>query len=185
MGRSGKFDNPLLILCVLKQSVSNRVNKNREPGKIFFFFLTKNNKGSQEQRFSWEGTWVMGGRAARELYSHLGLCIWYHVHSLAVKILSGSNQEVCSASHTIVVNNETGLFTAASDSSQDVPFTPLLSPSSSTSGTGAAKSSPVSGSDAPENQRSREDAVKYLASKVTCSCSMGVFQRERFASVAF
>ena len=114
----------------------------------------------------------------------MGLCIWYHVHSLAVKILSGSNQEVCSASHTILVNNETGLFTAASDSSQDVPFTPLLSPTSSTSGSGAAKSPPVSGSD-PENQRPREDAVKYLASKVTCSCAMGASQRERFASVAF
>lgn len=115
----------------------------------------------------------------------MGLCVWYHVHSLAVKILSGSNQEVCSASHTILVNNETGLFTAAADSSQDVPFTPLLSPSSSTSGPGVAKSPPVSGSDAPENQRPREDAVKYLASKVTGSCSMGASHRERFASVAF
>ncbi|XP_055253070.1 protein TANC1 isoform X6 [Moschus berezovskii] len=56
--------------------------------------------------------------------------------------------------------------TKTSDSSQDVPFTPLLSPSSSASGTGAAKSPPVSGSDALENQRPREDAVKYLASKV-------------------
>lgn len=91
---------------------------------------------------------------------------------------------MCSASHTVLVNNETGLFTAASDSSQDVPFTPLLSPSS-TSGPGAAKSPPVSGSDASENRRPREDAVKYLASKVTCFCSMGASQRERFATLAF
>ncbi|KAM9669974.1 protein TANC1 isoform 2-T4 [Dama dama] len=65
-----------------------------------------------------------------------------------------------------IASNSPSSSPKTSDSSQDVPFTPLLSPSSSTSGTGAAKSSPVSGSDAPENQRSREDAVKYLASKV-------------------
>ncbi|XP_014641426.1 PREDICTED: protein TANC1 isoform X2 [Ceratotherium simum simum] len=53
-----------------------------------------------------------------------------------------------------------------SDSSQDLPFTPLLSPSSSTTGTNAAKTPPGSRSDTPENQRPREDAVKYLASKV-------------------
>ncbi|XP_057361516.1 protein TANC1 isoform X3 [Manis pentadactyla] len=53
-----------------------------------------------------------------------------------------------------------------SDSSQDLPFTPLLSPSSSTSGTNTAKTPAGCGSDAPENQRPREDAVKYLASKV-------------------
>ncbi|OWJ99855.1 hypothetical protein Celaphus_00015858 [Cervus elaphus hippelaphus] len=64
-----------------------------------------------------------------------------------------------------IASNSPSSSPKTSDSSQDVPFTPLLSPSSSTSGTGAAKSSPVSGSDAPENQRSREDAVKYLASK--------------------
>ncbi|XP_057601068.1 protein TANC1 isoform X3 [Hippopotamus amphibius kiboko] len=53
-----------------------------------------------------------------------------------------------------------------SDASQDLPFAPLLSPGSSTSGINAAKSPPGSGSDTPENQRPREDAVKYLASKV-------------------
>uniref|UniRef100_A0A3Q2HZM7 Protein TANC1 n=1 Tax=Equus caballus TaxID=9796 RepID=A0A3Q2HZM7_HORSE len=53
-----------------------------------------------------------------------------------------------------------------SDSSQDLPFTPLLSPSSSTSGTNTAKMPPGSGSDTPEHQRPKEDAVKYLASKV-------------------
>ena len=120
------------------------------------------------------------------VYPHLGLCICYHVHSLPVKILSGSDQEICSIFHPIlVVNNETSLFAAASDSSQDLPFTPLLSPSSSTSGINAAKSPPGSGSDTPENQRPREDAVKYLASKVICSCSTGAFQRERFASLPF
>uniref|UniRef100_A0A8P0NU49 Tetratricopeptide repeat, ankyrin repeat and coiled-coil containing 1 n=1 Tax=Canis lupus familiaris TaxID=9615 RepID=A0A8P0NU49_CANLF len=53
-----------------------------------------------------------------------------------------------------------------SDSSQDLPFTPLLSPSSSAGVTNTAKTPPGSGSDSPENQRPREDAVKYLASKV-------------------
>ncbi|XP_027447306.1 protein TANC1 isoform X10 [Zalophus californianus] len=53
-----------------------------------------------------------------------------------------------------------------SDSSQDLPFTPLLSPSSSAGVTNTAKTPPGSGSDTPENQRPREDAVKYLASKV-------------------
>ncbi|XP_072607719.1 protein TANC1 isoform X3 [Vulpes vulpes] len=53
-----------------------------------------------------------------------------------------------------------------SDSSQDLPFTPLLSPSSSAGVTNTAKPPPGSGSDSPENQRPREDAVKYLASKV-------------------
>ncbi|XP_045335894.1 protein TANC1 isoform X7 [Leopardus geoffroyi] len=52
-----------------------------------------------------------------------------------------------------------------SDSSQDLPFTPLLSPSSSAVVTNMAKTPPGSGSDTPENQRPREDAVKYLASK--------------------
>nr|XP_045724759.1 protein TANC1 isoform X5 [Mirounga angustirostris] len=53
-----------------------------------------------------------------------------------------------------------------SDSSQDLPFTPLLSPSSSAGVTNTAKTPPGSVSDTPENQRPREDAVKYLASKV-------------------
>ncbi|XP_051705445.1 protein TANC1 isoform X4 [Oryctolagus cuniculus] len=51
-----------------------------------------------------------------------------------------------------------------SDPSQELPFAPLLSPASSTSGPNAAKA--PAGSGAPENQRPREDAVKYLASKV-------------------
>lgn len=69
-------------------------------------------------------------------------------------------------------------FSAASDSTQDLPFTPLLSPSSSAGVSNTAKTPPGSGSDAPESQRPREDAVKYLASKVICSCSRGAFQRE-------
>ncbi|XP_060033844.1 protein TANC1 isoform X3 [Erinaceus europaeus] len=52
----------------------------------------------------------------------------------------------------------------ASDSSQDLSFTPLLSPNSSASGTNVVKILP--GSDTSENQRPREDAAKYLASKV-------------------
>lgn len=53
-----------------------------------------------------------------------------------------------------------------SDSSSDLPFTALLSPSSSTNGTSVAKTPTGSGSETPENQRPKEDAVKYLASKV-------------------
>ncbi|XP_032713765.1 protein TANC1 isoform X5 [Lontra canadensis] len=52
------------------------------------------------------------------------------------------------------------------DSSQDLPATPLLSPSSSAGVTNTARTPPGSAPDAPENQRPREDAVKYLASKV-------------------
>uniref|UniRef100_A0A8D1SS49 Protein TANC1 n=1 Tax=Sus scrofa TaxID=9823 RepID=A0A8D1SS49_PIG len=65
-----------------------------------------------------------------------------------------------------IASNSPGSSPKTSDASQDLPFTPLLSPSASTSGTNAAKSPPGSGSDTPENQRPREDAVKYLASKV-------------------
>ncbi|XP_067597915.1 protein TANC1 isoform X1 [Pseudorca crassidens] len=65
-----------------------------------------------------------------------------------------------------IASNSPSLSPKTSDSSQDLPFTPLLSPSSSTSGINAAKPPPGSGSDPPENQRPREDAVKYLASKV-------------------
>nr|XP_012600707.1 protein TANC1 isoform X3 [Microcebus murinus] len=54
----------------------------------------------------------------------------------------------------------------ASDPTQDLPFTPLLSPSSSTSASSTTKIPPGAGSGTPENQRPREDAVKYLASKV-------------------
>ncbi|XP_059023225.1 protein TANC1 isoform X6 [Mustela lutreola] len=52
------------------------------------------------------------------------------------------------------------------DSSQDLPVTPLLSPSSSAGVTNTARTPPGFAPDAPENQRPREDAVKYLASKV-------------------
>lgn len=51
-----------------------------------------------------------------------------------------------------------------SDPTQDLPFTPLLSPSSSTSALSVAKM--PAGPGTAENQRPREDAVKYLASKV-------------------
>lgn len=54
---------------------------------------------------------------------------------------------------------------AASDPTQDLPFAPLLSPSSSTSALSVAKT--PAGPGTAENQRPREDAVKYLASKVT------------------
>lgn len=80
-------------------------------------------------------------------------------------------------------------FSAALDSSQDLPVTPLLSPSSSAGVTNTARTPPGSAPDAPENQRPREDAVKYLASKVI-SCSVGAFwreelgERERFVSLA-
>ncbi|KAM5279986.1 protein TANC1 isoform 2-T2 [Ctenodactylus gundi] len=50
------------------------------------------------------------------------------------------------------------------ESAQDLPFAPLLSPSSSTSGLSVAKT--PAGSGISEDQRPREDAVKYLASKV-------------------
>lgn len=60
-------------------------------------------------------------------------------------------------------------FSSASDSSPDLPFTPLLSPSTSASGTSVAETAAGSGSDAPGNQRPREDAVRHLASKVMCS----------------
>ncbi|KAM6179054.1 protein TANC1 isoform 2-T2 [Rhynchocyon petersi] len=65
-----------------------------------------------------------------------------------------------------IASNSPSLSPKTSDPSQDLPFTPLLSPSSSTSGPHTAKTPPGPGSGAPENQRSREDAVKYLASKV-------------------
>lgn len=53
-----------------------------------------------------------------------------------------------------------------SDPTHDLPGTPLLSPSSSTSALGAARTPPGPGT--VDSQRPREDAVKYLASKVTC-----------------
>nr|XP_031534337.1 protein TANC1 isoform X5 [Vicugna pacos] len=65
-----------------------------------------------------------------------------------------------------IASNSPSSSPKTSDSSQDPPFTPLLSPSSSTSGTSTAKLPPGPGSDTPENQRPREEAVKYLASKV-------------------
>lgn len=51
-----------------------------------------------------------------------------------------------------------------SDPTHDLPGTPLLSPSSSTSALGAARTPPGPGT--VDSQRPREDAVKYLASKV-------------------
>ncbi|XP_011357287.1 protein TANC1 isoform X3 [Pteropus vampyrus] len=65
-----------------------------------------------------------------------------------------------------IASNSPSSSPKTSDSSPDLPFTPLLSPSSSSGGTNAAKMLTGSGSDTPENQRPREDAVKYLASKV-------------------
>lgn len=65
-----------------------------------------------------------------------------------------------------------------SDSSSDLPFTALLSPSSSTNGTNVAKTPPGSGSETPENQRPKEDAVKYLASKVTSLCYERLRERD-------
>ncbi|XP_066135611.1 protein TANC1 isoform X3 [Saccopteryx bilineata] len=65
-----------------------------------------------------------------------------------------------------IASNSPGSSPKTSDSSPDLVFTPLLSPSTSTSGTNTARTPAVSGSDTPENQRPREDAVKYLASKV-------------------
>lgn len=51
-----------------------------------------------------------------------------------------------------------------SDPTHDLPGTPLLSPSSSTSALGVARTPPGPGTG--DSQRPREDAVKYLASKV-------------------
>ncbi|XP_006880882.1 PREDICTED: protein TANC1 [Elephantulus edwardii] len=65
-----------------------------------------------------------------------------------------------------IASNSPSSSPKTSDPSQDPSFTPLLSPGSSTSGPHTAKSPPGPGSGPPENQRSREDAVKYLASKV-------------------
>ncbi|XP_033612181.1 protein TANC1 isoform X3 [Fukomys damarensis] len=63
-----------------------------------------------------------------------------------------------------IASNSPSSSPKTSDSTQDLPFTPLLSLSSSTSGHKIVKTSCTSGT--PENQRPREDAVKYLASKV-------------------
>ncbi|XP_063115706.1 protein TANC1 isoform X8 [Cavia porcellus] len=63
-----------------------------------------------------------------------------------------------------IASNSPSSSPKTSDPAQDLPFTPLLSPSSSTSGLKVAKT--PSASSTPENQRPREDAVKYLASKV-------------------
>ncbi|KAM5268269.1 protein TANC1 isoform 5-T9 [Hipposideros larvatus] len=65
-----------------------------------------------------------------------------------------------------IASNSPSSSPKTSDSSSDLPFTALLSPSSSTSGINVAKTPTGSGSDTPENQRPKEDAVKYLASKV-------------------
>ncbi|XP_063503624.1 protein TANC1 isoform X11 [Pongo pygmaeus] len=63
-----------------------------------------------------------------------------------------------------IASNSPGSSPKTSDPTQDLPFTPLLSPRSSTSASSTAKT-PL-GSVSAENQRPREDAVKYLASKV-------------------
>ncbi|XP_073926982.1 protein TANC1 isoform X8 [Castor canadensis] len=63
-----------------------------------------------------------------------------------------------------IASNSPSASPKMSDPTQDLPFTPLLSPSSSTSVLNMAKTPP--GSSTSENQRLREDAVKYLASKV-------------------
>ncbi|XP_035160684.1 protein TANC1 isoform X20 [Callithrix jacchus] len=63
-----------------------------------------------------------------------------------------------------IASNSPGSSPKTSDPTQDPSFTPLLSPSSSTSAFSSAKTPLGSGS--AENQRPREDAVKYLASKV-------------------
>ncbi|XP_062953567.1 protein TANC1 isoform X2 [Cynocephalus volans] len=65
-----------------------------------------------------------------------------------------------------IASNSPGPSPRTSDPAQDLPFTPLLSPSSSTSGPNAAKMPAGAGSGTPENPRPREDAAKYLASKV-------------------
>ncbi|XP_036174611.1 protein TANC1 isoform X2 [Myotis myotis] len=65
-----------------------------------------------------------------------------------------------------IASNSPGSSPKTSDSSPDLPFTPLLSPSTSPGGTTTAKTPAGLGSDTPENQRPREDAAKYLASKV-------------------
>ncbi|XP_008571573.1 PREDICTED: protein TANC1 [Galeopterus variegatus] len=64
-----------------------------------------------------------------------------------------------------IASNSPGPSPRTSDPAQDLPFTPLLSPSS-TSGPNAAKMPAGAGSGTPENPRPREDAAKYLASKV-------------------
>uniref|UniRef100_A0A8C5KQB1 Protein TANC2 n=1 Tax=Jaculus jaculus TaxID=51337 RepID=A0A8C5KQB1_JACJA len=63
-----------------------------------------------------------------------------------------------------IASNSPGSPPKTSDPTQDLPFTPLLSPSSSTSGLTGAKT--PAGSNTSENQRPREDAVKSLAAKV-------------------
>ncbi|XP_037379283.1 protein TANC1 isoform X3 [Talpa occidentalis] len=64
-----------------------------------------------------------------------------------------------------IASNSPGSSPKTSDSSQDLPFTPLLSPTSG-SGTNTAKTPLGVGADTQESQRPREDAAKQLASKV-------------------
>ncbi|XP_047399720.1 protein TANC1 isoform X8 [Sciurus carolinensis] len=63
-----------------------------------------------------------------------------------------------------IASNSPSSSPKTADPTQDLPFTPLLSPSSSTSGLNSTKTS--AGPGTSENQRPREEAVKYLASKV-------------------
>ncbi|XP_053452881.1 protein TANC1 isoform X3 [Nycticebus coucang] len=65
-----------------------------------------------------------------------------------------------------IASNSPSSSPKTSDPTQDLPCTPLLSPSSSTSAPSAAKTPAGPGSGTPENQRPREDAAKFLASKV-------------------
>ncbi|XP_060246202.1 protein TANC1 isoform X4 [Meriones unguiculatus] len=63
-----------------------------------------------------------------------------------------------------IASSSPGSSPKTSDPAQDLAFTPLLSPSSSTSVPSVAKT--PAGPGTAENQRPREDSVKYLASKV-------------------
>lgn len=80
--------------------------------------------------------------------------------------LSGANSEVYSTFVIPHADVQSVALSPASDPTHDLPGTPLLSPSSSTSALGAARTPPGPGT--VDSQRPREDAVKYLASKVTC-----------------
>lgn len=81
--------------------------------------------------------------------------------------LSGTNWEVYA---TLVIPHadvQSVALSPASDPTQDLPGTPLLSPSSSTSALSVTRT--PAGPGTADSQRPREDAVKYLASKVTCA----------------
>lgn len=155
---------------VIKQSVSNRVNRNREPGKIFF--KPKIIKGSQGQRVSQRALIAETGLRGT-LNLCLGLLHLYHVHSLAVKIPLWVQSKKCVQHPTLsLVNNETGLFTAK----LQIPPRMFLSlhcfHPSSTSGPESAKSPQCLGLMLLRTG-DHERMQKYLASKVTLLASMG------------